>query len=303
MQPRHRSKRQPKPGYDEALKELLLASHDAFLSLIAPGLTWVDTLSEELPAGARRADLVWLVEDAEGRRLILHIELQVKLETEPDKDIRERMAEYALRLIRRDHLPVYSILIFLKPVTTPEPFLDKTWKGKGLRFDFEIIRLWEQPPEVILETNHYGLWPLAGLMGQNVTAETTFTVAEKIAHAPVPRQEKSRLMGLLGVLVGMRLPKVDLARALERDHMIEEIWKESSFAEAVADILRPQLEAEGERKAERKMAQIALEGRFGTLDEDILAAIQAADEAALEALIAHITSDTLEQVRARLGLS
>jgi hypothetical protein len=54
-----------------------------------------------------------------------------------------------------------------------------------------------------------------------VTAETTFAVAEKIAQAPVPRQEKSRLMGLLGVLVGMRLPKVDLTRALERDHMID----------------------------------------------------------------------------------
>ncbi|HEU5368498.1 MAG TPA: hypothetical protein VFU69_08545 [Ktedonobacterales bacterium] len=36
--PKRRGKRQPKPGYDEALKELLLASHDAFLSLIAPGL-------------------------------------------------------------------------------------------------------------------------------------------------------------------------------------------------------------------------------------------------------------------------
>ncbi|HEY7355821.1 MAG TPA: hypothetical protein VH590_05110, partial [Ktedonobacterales bacterium] len=221
MQPKskRRRERQPKPGYDEALKELLLASHDAFLSLIGPGLIWVDTLSEELPAGARRADLVWLVEDAEGHRLILHIELQVKLETDPDKDIRERMAEYALRLIRRDHLPVYSILIFLKPVATLEPFLDKTWNGKGLRFDFEIIRLWEQQPEVVLETDHYGLWPLAGLMGQRVTAETTFAVAEKIAHAPVPRQEKSRLMGLLSVLVGMRLPKIDLVRALERDHM------------------------------------------------------------------------------------
>jgi hypothetical protein len=111
-------------------------------------------------------------------------------------------------------------------------------------------------------------------------------------------------MGLLGVLVGMRLPKVDLARALERDHMIEEIWKESSFAEAVADILRPQLEAEGERKGERKMArrmaQIALEKRFGPLSDDVLAAIQAADEATLEEVVG---SNTLEEARTHLGLS
>src|SRR5579859_6539165 len=289
--PRARRKRQPKPGYDQALKELLLASHDAFLALIAPGVTWVGKLSEELPAGARRADLVWLVEDEAGHRAILHIELQVKREKGKDKDIRERMAEYALRLYRRDHLPVYSILIFLKPVTTPEPFLAWEWKGKGLRFDFQIIRLWEQQPEVVLQTAEYHLWPLAGLMGRSVTADSTFVVAEKIAQAPLPRQEKSRLMGALGLLAGMRLPKVDLIAALERDHMIEEIWKESSFAEAVTEITA------------RRMARLALEGRFGSLSDDVLAALKTADESTLEAIVSHSSTDTLEQVRARLGLS
>lgn len=155
--------------------------------------------------------------------------------------------------------------------------------------------MWEQRPEVILETNHYSLWPLAGLMGQRVTAETTFAVAEKIAHAPVPRQEKSRLMGLLGVLVGMRLPIADVMNALERDYMIEEIWEESSYGEAVQEHAR--------KKMAREMAQVALEGRFGKLDENLLAALRTADEPTLKALVAHTTSDTLEQVRARLGLS
>ncbi|HEU5368500.1 MAG TPA: hypothetical protein VFU69_08555 [Ktedonobacterales bacterium] len=132
-------------------------------------------------------------------------------------------------------------------------------------------------------------------MGQRVTAETTFAVAEKIAHAPVPRQEKSRLMGLLGVLVGMRLPIADVMNALERDYMIEEIWEESSYGEAVQEHAR--------KKMAREMAQVALEGRFGKLDENLLAALRTADEPTLKALVAHTTSDTLEQVRARLGLS
>lgn len=292
--PKTRRKRQPKPkpGYDRALKELLLAERDAFLALIAPGLTWVDTVSEELPAGARRVDLVWLVEDAAGRRFLLHIELQVKLETDKEKDICERMAEYALRLFRRDHLPVYSTAIFLKLVTTPEPVLAWEVNGKGLHFEFEMVRLWEQQPEVVLETDHYGLWPLAGLMGKTVTAESTFAVAEKIARAPVSRQEKSHLIGLLGVLVGMRLPRIDLMKALERDHMIEEIWKESSFADAVAEITR--------KDTTRRIARLALEGRFGPLSDEVLAAIQAAEAATLEEVVG---AQTLEQVRARLGLS
>lgn len=297
MQPEQKGERkgEQKPDYDQALKEMLLAAHDAFLALIAPGVIWVDKLSEELPAGTRRADLVWLVEDTERQRIILHIELQIKREADKEKDIRGRMAEYALRLFRRDHLPVYSIVIFLKPVATPEPFLAWQWKGKGLRFDFEIIRLWEQQPEVVLETENYGIWPLAGLMGKKITADSTFAVAEKIAQAPVPRQEKSRLMGLLGVLVGMRLPEVDLLKALERDHMIEEIWEESSYGEAIQTHAR--------KNMAREMAQIALEGRFGNLDKDILAALKTADEATLKALVANSSTDTLAQVRARLGLS
>lgn len=305
MAPKPKTRRKPKPGYDRALKELLLASRDAFLALIAPGVTWVDTLSEELPAGARRADLVWLVEDEAGQRFILHIELQVKLETDQDQDIRERMAEYALRLFRRDHLPVYSIVIFLKPVTTPEPFLAWTWKGKGLRYDFEIIRLWEQPPAVVLETDQYGLWPLAVLMGQGTEANTQ-TVIEQIAQAPLPRQEQGKLTGFALLFAGMRLTKTMLAHLTEQlrsNPMMEEIWKESTFLEVAADILRPQLEAEGERKMARRMARVALEGRFGPVSDDVLAAIQVAEEAALETIVAHSSTDTLEQMRARLGLS
>lgn len=79
------------------------------------------------------------------------------------------------------------------------------------------------------------------------------------------------------------------------DRLMREIWKESSYKDAVRDYAR--------KKTAREMARLALEGRFGTLSDDMLAAIRAADMAALKKVIAHITSDTLEQARARLGLS
>ena len=139
-----------------------------------------------------------------------------------------------------------------------------------------------------METENYGLWPLAGLMGKKITADSTFAVAEQIAQAPVSRQEKSRLMGLLELLAGMRLPRADLVKALERDQMIEEIWKESSFAEAVSQITA------------RRLAHRALEKRFGPLSDDVLATIQNADEATLEEVIG---SETLEEARTHLGLN
>src|SRR5690349_9885674 len=76
-----------RPDYDQALKRLLLRAHDDFLALIAPGLAWLGERSAELPAVARRADLVWEVasggqggEPGEGQRGLLHVELQTKVE-------------------------------------------------------------------------------------------------------------------------------------------------------------------------------------------------------------------------------
>jgi hypothetical protein len=308
-----------RPDYDQALKDLILRARQTFLDVFEPGMQWRGKRSEALPASARTADIVWEIETRSGERGILHLELQVKIETaqeekkprkqkkaqgkappkkraEEPKDIRERMVEYALRLYLRDHLPVHSVVIFLKRGTTPEPHFGWSLEGRErLSFNFEMIRLWEQSPEIVLNTQEYNLWPLAGLMGEEVTADTTFAVAEKIYQAPVERQEKSRLIGLLGLLAGIRLPGAALMQALERDHMIEEIWEESSYAEAVRD--------HAAKETTRRMAQLALQGRFGTLEEDIHAALNKADVAVLEAIVAHIATDTLEQVRARLGLS
>lgn len=64
-------------------------------------------------------------------------------------------------------------------------------------------------------------------------------------------------------------------------------------------------DAKAEARAEEriKMLQLTLEGRFGALSADMLEAMKVADEAALTALAVHAGTDTLEQVRSRLGLS
>lgn len=76
--------------------------------------------------------------------------------------------------------------------------------------------------------------------------------------------------------------------------MLNDLLRESS----VAEIFHDECRAEGGRR----MAQVALEGRFGPLGEDVLAALGQASEATLPEVVAHITTDPVEQVRARLGL-
>lgn len=282
-----------KPDYDQSLKRMLLRSHDGFLALVAPDLTWRGELASELPAAARRADLVWEVEDRAGQRGILHVELQTKA----DHDIGERVAEYGIRLWLRDHLPVRSLVIFLRPAaSTPESPFTMQWSGdERLRYVYDTIHLWEIDPKRVLETDQYSLWPLAGLMA-NVTPESILSVAEKIASAPLPTHERGELTGTLVLLAGVRLRSQDVLEALRRQQVIDDILKESSFTEVMRVLLAPEYA--------RTHARIALEGRFGApLDEQILAALDNAEEDVCEAILAHVSTDTLDDVRARLGIT
>ncbi|HLJ82434.1 MAG TPA: hypothetical protein VKT52_13165 [Ktedonobacterales bacterium] len=275
------------PRYDQLLKWMLTRAHDGFLALVAPGLVWRGERSPEVPAVARYADLVWEIERHDGRRGLLHIELQLKVED----DIGERLAEYAIRLYRRDHLPVRSVVVFLRKATVPTSPFVIPWEehDDSLRCTFIVVRLWEVPQEKVLATDDYDLWPLAALMA-GATVETTVALAERLATIPAPQQERSDLIGLLVGLSGVNIARDILLSMLRRNPVIDEILKESSIAEVFRE------------EGMRRTVHIVLEGRFGPLADDLLAAINGADEAALEQVAAHAATDTLEQIRERLGL-
>ncbi len=76
--------------------------------------------------------------------------------------------------------------------------------------------------------------------------------------------------------------------------MLNDLLRESSVVEIFRD--------EGRAEGERRMAQVALEGRLGPLGDDVLAALGQADEATVREVVAHVATDSWEQVRARLGL-
>ncbi|HEY7350808.1 MAG TPA: hypothetical protein VH599_21035 [Ktedonobacterales bacterium] len=60
---------------------------------------------------------------------------------------------------------------------------------------------------------------------------------------------------------------------------------------------------EGRAEGKRETILQVLEGRFGPLSEEMLAALQAADLPRLDHIASYAGTDTLEQVRMRLGLS
>ncbi|HEX9414129.1 MAG TPA: hypothetical protein VF916_11550 [Ktedonobacterales bacterium] len=291
------------PDYDQALKRLLTRAHDGFLALVAPDLRWRGELSPELPAVGRRADLVWEVERADGQRGILHVELQTKVEA----DIGERLAEYAIRLWRRDHVPVRSLIVFLREARSvpSSPFVIAWGAEESLRYRFDVVRLWDIPQEQVVGTTAYALWPLASLMA-GATAESTPALAERIVAAPLSQEERSELSSLLVSLAGLRVSPQTVLAAIRRNPMIDELLRESGVVQAWIEAGKKEGREEGReagmRQMARQMAQAALQGRFGTITDDVQAALVTADEATLQALVAHIATDTLEQARVRLGL-
>ncbi|HEY8742836.1 MAG TPA: hypothetical protein VIU62_07050 [Chloroflexota bacterium] len=135
------------PSYDQTLKLLLAQAPQGFVALVAPDLHWRAQRQTDLPAAARQANIVMDVEDHTGRRGLLHIELQTKVEP----DLSERLAEYGIRLWRRDHLPVRSVVVFLRPARRlpASPFViawsvgncpgySGCWRGCGSRARWSV---------------------------------------------------------------------------------------------------------------------------------------------------------------------
>lgn len=124
--------------------------------------------------------------------------------------------------------------------------------------------------------------------------------------APVALEERRELTGLLLTLAGLRLPTGELLAAARRNPMIDELLRESGMAE---EFIREGMERgrqegleRGRDETLRQSVRLALEGRFGTLEPELVAAIERADQAPLEQMLLHVATETPAQLRARLGL-
>jgi len=114
-----------------------------------------------------------------------------------------------------------------------------------------------------------------------------------------PAEQVKPLAGLLG-LFASRFYGEDLALDMfERLFMSTEILQEFPlFRHMMAEA-----EAKGKAEGLREAARLGLENRFGPLSTEVQTALGQADEATLKDILAHIATESLEQLRTRLGLS
>ena len=238
----------------------------------------------------------------EKHECLVNIEAQATI----DPTMGRRMYEYGSRARLESGLPVFSVALWLfkdpqghRPPRSPY----KEFIGQRLRatWEFENIELYRLSADAIMKAKAIGLLPLLPFT-KDATAAMVEQAMRRVKEE-APAEQMRPLAGLLGVFTSRFYGKEMALDLFRRLFMSTEIMQEFPlFREMMAEA-EARGEARGMAEGMREAARLGLEDRFGTLSTEIQTALSQADEAALKALLAHIATESLEQLRARLGLS
>lgn len=158
--------------------------------------------------------------------------LQVEFQTEPDPKIPFRLTDYRLRGYRRfPERQMRQVVIYLKPTSSGLVYQTR-FEIQGLRHEFEVIRIWEQPTQPFLES--IGLLPLAVLTNTPDKAQTLRQVAKRV-EAISDLRVQSNVAASAGILAGLLLEKGLINQVLRKDIMQQSViyqeWKEEFLQE------------------------------------------------------------------------
>ena len=176
--------------------------------------------------------------------LVLHAEFQTK----PTKDIPFRMADYRLRVYRRfPEKKMIQVVIYLTESNSPL-VKQNSFEIDGLKSQFRIIRLWEQPQQMFFKFP--GLLPFAVLSDTNNRSQTLNQVAIELDKINSSRV-RSNLTASSGILAGLVLDEQMISQILRRDIMRESVmYKEILREGELIGEQRGRLEGEQQGKQE-----------------------------------------------------
>ena len=215
----------------------------------------------ELSVEPIRADSVIFLESTE---IILHLEFQ----TEPNKNIPFRMADYRLRLHRKfPDRQVHQVVIYLSPSQSHLVY-ETTFTLRELNHTFNVIRLWEQPTEIFQQ--YQGLLPFATLSKTSDRAETLRQVAKQIENI-ADKQLQSSVAASTAIISGIALDREIIQRLLRSDIMKESVIYQDILSEGMAEGKAKGM-AEGKAKGKAEATnQIALNMLRSNVAPDLVA--------------------------------
>jgi predicted transposase YdaD len=144
--------------WDVGLKLLFKERPQDYTSWCVPGAQYQGSMSGHLPG--RKIDMDTLHEILlDGESDLLHAEFQ----SYRDPNMERRMWEYNVRATLYYNRPVISVVIYLKKERKlpRSPYIWKLRSGREIhRFQFVVIKLWEEKAETLKQLGLVGLLPL-----------------------------------------------------------------------------------------------------------------------------------------------
>jgi hypothetical protein len=293
---------------DQGIKRLIQTHPADVLALALPGAEHLGMLTTDVAVEPQ------LMLDTLQRIRYQGVECAANIEAEarPRPDMPRRCFEYGARASIIHGLPVVSIVLWLEPggaiPATPYELragdrLIATWHFIGI----EVYRLRAAD---LLARGQVGLLPLIAFTDDGKSLETIEAVAQAVQKR-APAEDVAELELLLALFSARSLGTETVLAMIRRLFMSTEILDESPLYHYLVQKAREQAMAEGvtqgvtqgEERGLREGVLAVLRGRFGDPATDVAEAISTASRETLLAILLNATTDTLAQVRERLGLS
>ena len=209
----------------------------------------------------------------------LHMEFQAG----PDPELEERTWEYNVLYTRRLKIPVLSTLILLRSFAKQHALTGRFqvlgMAGESIHeFHYNILRVWETPPEVFLEGG-IGLLPLATVAK---VSRTDLPMIVEAVNERLDRERKPSEAELLRtatyVLMGLKHPKYLVEKLMSRNVLELSSTYQGLIQEGLDRGLRQGLEQGLEQGAAREARSIILRQgrkRFGPPAPETIAILEA----------------------------
>jgi predicted transposase/invertase (TIGR01784 family) len=223
--------------------------------LIGSRVTLTELNPIELNVDPVRADSLILLTNED---LILHVEFQ----TIHNSNIPFRMTDYRLRAYRKfPHKRMKQIVIYLTR-TQSDLVYETIFELENTRHQFEVIRLWEQPASMFLESQ--GLYPFATLAQTDEPEAILRTVAARIEEIGAGRVQAD-LAATASILAGLVLNRDLVKQILRRDIMRESVIYQDILEEG---------EVKGRVGEARALVIRQLTRKLGNVSPNLLAKIE-----------------------------
>jgi hypothetical protein len=291
---------------DQGVKRAVLEFPEHVVRLALPGAEYLGTVPTDVAAEPQ------LVLDTLLRVRYHGVECLVDLEAEatPRPDIGRRCFEYGARASILHQRPVVSVVLWLERGARPpaSPYVMQVGDLPPATWPFHGIELYALPAERVLAgdlAELVGLLPLVPFMQGGETLATIEQAARLIQERVGDPEQQMVSEALLAVFAARHLGAEGVLALLRRLFMSTEILDQSPLyrrwiAEGEAEG-EAKGRAEGEAKGLREATLAVLRSRWGEVSADLQALVEAASADTLRDMLAHMVTDTEQQLRARLA--